>query len=98
MSSNCVGIRIGVCISKSGRTTRPTLLPLEVIVNYQTDSRGWAGGGGGGGGTWDFPLSPTPKTINLSAPIFKHCQQEYIMKREYRTPHSPIGNTLGKVT
>ena len=24
--------------------------------------------------------------------------QEYIMKREYRTPHSPIGNTLGKVT
>ena len=24
--------------------------------------------------------------------------QEYIMKREYQTPHSPIGNTLGKVT
>ena len=27
-----------------------------------------------------------------------HLRQEYIMKREYRTPHSPIGNTLGKVT
>ena len=33
-------------------------------------------------------------TPNIPIPY----EQEYIMKREYRTPHSPIGNTLGKVT
>ena len=35
----------------------------------------------------------------LALCVFKLlCYQEYIMKREYQMPHSPIGNTLGKVT
>ena len=36
--------------------------------------------------------------VSLHTPSSCWCWQEYVMKREYRTPHSPIGNTLGKVT